>query len=115
MNLAPIADCEGVFADGYTDDMTRKAFGAIRAATGVALVCIWEYSDDWGYGGESCIYIVKDDILHEIDSTLYSWLTCYTKVDQLPEPADWAGAARPDLACWADLPGDGWANYSLEG
>ncbi|MGI6797699.1 hypothetical protein [Gordonia sihwensis] len=118
MNLASIADHEGRFAEGYTDDMINTTFGELQAAAGVTLICIWEYFDAWGYGGSSDFYILVNDIPHELAGTLRSWLAYNPAAgeDRMPlsEPETWAGAAQPDYTNWADLPGDGWHNYALE-
>ncbi|MCK0441212.1 hypothetical protein MUG78_17575 [Gordonia alkaliphila] len=118
MELQNIADCEGVFANGYTSEMINETARDLAAATGTEMICVWAYIDDFGYGGDSQIYTVRDGVVHEIGGTLQDWL--HYNADggdlrvQLSPPDTWVGVVATEPQGWSELSGDGHSNYALE-
>ncbi len=47
-----LADCKGIFGDGYTDDDINRVLSRFESAR---LTCVWDTHDD-GYGGGSEIF-----------------------------------------------------------
>ncbi|MFE3601387.1 hypothetical protein [Streptomyces sp. NPDC059142] len=73
--LAQIADMKGRFADGYTDGDIRSVFGRIHDAGGPYLVCLWDYADEAGFGGNSQFYAEGEDGFYEVTPDIHQWLT----------------------------------------
>lgn len=73
--LCEIADLRGRFADGYTPDDVRAVFGRINDAGGPYLVCLWEYADEYGFGGNSQFYAETDGEFREVSTDIYQWLS----------------------------------------
>ncbi|MFE1075136.1 hypothetical protein ACFW5W_28455 [Streptomyces sp. NPDC058783] len=74
--LERIADLHGRFADGYSADGIRTVFGRIFDEDGPYLVCVWEYADKHGFGGNSEFYVEDDDFnLFEVHPDVHHWLT----------------------------------------
>ncbi|MFE9424168.1 hypothetical protein ACFYNO_14515 [Kitasatospora sp. NPDC006697] len=76
--LAPVvADggLEGRFRDGYTEEEVNVVFAVLGAATGLRLVCVWEYRDSFGCGGNSQ-WFAEDRFgrLWDLAGDLYAWL-----------------------------------------
>ncbi|MEV7657889.1 hypothetical protein AB0O39_27440 [Streptomyces anulatus] len=81
---AEIRDLYGRFADGYTPESIRAVFDRIHRAGGPYLVCVWEYADAHGFGGNSQFYAENEDGDHcEIDPDVHLWLSGQT---ELPAP-----------------------------
>jgi hypothetical protein len=74
--LTQLADLRGQFKFGYTPQDVRSVFGRIRDAGGPYLVCVWEYADDYGFGGNSQFY-AEDEAgdLFEVQPDIYRWLS----------------------------------------
>ncbi|MGA5183027.1 hypothetical protein [Streptomyces pseudogriseolus] len=74
--LARIAHLHGRFADGYTPDAIRSVFGRIYDEGGPYLVCVWEYADAYGFGGNSQFYAEGEDgELFEVTPYVHQWLS----------------------------------------
>jgi hypothetical protein len=75
-DLLLAADLHGRFRDGYSADDIRDVFGAIHAAGGPYLVCVWDYADEYGFGGNSEFY-AEDPNGHllEVQPDIYRWLS----------------------------------------
>ena len=74
--LTRLADLKGVFKDGYTPEEIRSVFGRISDEGGPYLVCVWDYADDAGYGGNSQFY-AEDDAgnFFEVRLEIHRWLS----------------------------------------
>ncbi|MFF4543699.1 hypothetical protein ACFY1J_05540 [Streptomyces sp. NPDC001406] len=72
---AELAELHGQFADGYTAEDINAVFGLIRDAGGPRLVCVWDYFDEYGYGGNSEFYAETKTGLHEVELTVHQWLS----------------------------------------
>ncbi|WP_051708939.1 hypothetical protein [Streptomyces sp. NRRL S-350] len=105
--LAPvIADgrLTGRFRDGYTEEQVNTAFAVLGAATGLRLVCVWEYRDGFGCGGNSQ-WFAEDSSggLWDLAGDLDAWLTGERSH---PGPAgSWVGrsvAHRVQALAWTD-------------
>ncbi|MFF4173648.1 hypothetical protein [Streptomyces sp. NPDC001744] len=71
-----LAELNGTFAFGYGADDVRSVFGRIADEGGPRLVCVWEYADDFGYGGNSVFYVEdQDGGLFEVSPDVRRWLT----------------------------------------
>jgi len=66
----------GRFRDGYTEEDVNTAFADLGEATGLRLVCVWEYRDSFGCGGNS-EWFAEDSSggLWDLAGDLYAWLT----------------------------------------
>jgi hypothetical protein len=111
-----ISDLQGCMVDGYTPEDIDRVFGRLENAFGVRLVCVWDYFDAFGYGGNSQFYVVGDDgRLHESAGDLYTWLNFDPAADEAPDspgpPDSWRGAPA-DLA--EPEGDDGFYNVALE-
>lgn len=110
-----LADLAGRFHDGYDSDDIRRVFEQIRAHTGVRLLCVWDYFDDFGYGGNSEFYVqTSDGTIHQLGGQLWPWL--WGGCEEAPEgpgsPDSWIGSPAPLNI--GDLDGDGLGNAAVE-
>ncbi|MFE4663270.1 hypothetical protein ACFRFJ_42130 [Streptomyces hydrogenans] len=72
---ADIADLHGAFQHGYGADDVRTVFGRISDAGGPCLVCVWDFPDAYGFGGNSEFYAEEDNgVLLELQQDAYWWL-----------------------------------------
>ncbi|SEM77820.1 hypothetical protein [Streptacidiphilus jiangxiensis] len=107
-----VAELRASMVDGYTPDDVNRAFGRIKDALGVDLVCVWEYHDDFGYGGNSDFYVRSaEGAVHELAGYLWPWLNRALDDPEAPEhpgdPATWTG---PTSDVTDDLADDGFHN-----
>jgi hypothetical protein len=107
-------DYAGRFRYGYDSDDINKVFETIQALTRVDLICVWDYFDDAGYGGDSQFYVVDGDATYELAGDLWPWLSAGT--DEAPNGpgsvASWKGGRTP--FAYTELSGDGSRNYAFE-
>ncbi|MGP4004658.1 hypothetical protein [Streptomyces sp. 8N706] len=89
--LTDFADLHGRFADGYSADGIRTVFGRIHDEGGPYLVCVWDYADDFGFGGNSVFYVEDEDGgLFEVQPDIHRWLSGQ---QETPGPLNtWTGA-----------------------
>lgn len=74
--LAQIAELRGRFEDGYSADAIRSVFGRIYDAVGIYLVCVWDYADEYGFGGGSEFFAEDEDGNHfEVQPCIHQWLS----------------------------------------
>lgn len=116
--LAEPPDLRGSMVDGYDDDRVNSALGRLSEASGLNLVCVWEYFDSAGVGGNSDFFVLADDgRLYELAGNLWRWLN--GPLDDPDTPADldpptaWLGAVTADRTedfAW----NDGFRNYATE-
>ncbi|MEV7535431.1 hypothetical protein [Streptomyces hydrogenans] len=96
LDLFAIANLRGRFEDGYSADGIRSVFGRIYDEGGPYLVCVWEYADEYGFGGSSQFYAEDEDgALFEVQPAIHQWLSGQ---QEAPGPvAEWicAPAAEP--------------------
>jgi len=84
--LTQLADLRGRFEDGYSPDDVRSVFGHIRDAGGPYLVCVWDYADDAGFGGNSQFYAEDEEgDFFEVQPDIYRWLS---GEQETPGPVD---------------------------
>lgn len=81
-------ELRGCMDDGYTPDEVNSVLGQLSAMTGLRLVCIWDYYDEYGYGGNSEFYIEALDgkSLFKLAGNLWAWLS--KSVDDPRRPRD---------------------------
>ncbi len=108
-------DLAGCFRDGYDSDDIQRVFARVHEQTGVWLLCVWEYFDDIGYGGDSEFFLISGSgSVHELDGQLWPWL--WGGSDEAPggpgSPESWVGAPAPGTI--AELSGDGLGNAAVE-
>ncbi|WP_280470680.1 hypothetical protein [Nocardia farcinica] len=101
--------------DGYDSDLITAVLGQISDASGVAVVCLWDYYDEFGYGGDSDFRILSPHgQLYHLNGDLADWLT--ETHDHAPahpgSPASWIGGIDTDAISVAE--GDGRNNFALE-
>lgn len=105
--LAPVVDggrLTGRFRGGYTEEEVDTTFAVLSAATGLRLVCVWEYRDSFGCGGNSQWF--AEDLaggLWDVAGDLYAWLT--GEQSHPGPPRSWAGrtvAHRVRGLAWTD-------------
>ncbi|EWM19644.1 hypothetical protein KUTG_09948 [Kutzneria sp. 744] len=93
---AAIADLRGSMDDGYDDDSVNRVLGRISEASGLRIVCVWDYYDAFGVGGNSDFYVNVDGRLHYCAGDLWRWLNGSTEDPDTPTvpglPASWVGA-----------------------
>ncbi|MGY3341140.1 hypothetical protein ACVW0K_007333 [Streptomyces filamentosus] len=107
---ADIADLHGAFEHGYGADDVRTVFGRISDAGGPYLVCVWDFADDHGFGGNSEFYAEADNgVLLELQPDVYRWLAGEQE-DPGPLSA-WTCAPVPELTEFATS--DDFHNYAL--
>lgn len=102
--LADIADLYGRFKDGYTPDDIRTVFARIYDAGGPYLVCVWDYADEYGFGGNSQFYAEREDGgFFEVQPDIHQWLSGQKET---PGPVStWvcAPVAEPEFAASDDF------------
>lgn len=111
-----VASLRGCMVEGYTPEDVNRTFRILERAFGVRLVCLWDYHDTFGFGGNSNFYVEgKGGRLHVLAGDLWRWLNGspadpFTSVSP-GMPASWWGAP-------ADVPDrarhDGLYNYAIE-
>lgn len=89
--LPQLADLRGRFEDGYSADDIRVTFRRIYDTGGPYLVCVWEYADDYGFGGNSQFYAEDENGgLFEVQPDIHRWLSGQ---QETPGPlSTWVGA-----------------------
>ncbi|MFE5847956.1 hypothetical protein ACFQ7N_40680 [Streptomyces niveus] len=81
-----LAELHGRFQDGYTPEDVTAVFSRIYDAVGIYLVCVWDYADEYGFGGNSEFYAEdQDGGLFEVQPGIYHWLS---GEQQTPGPLD---------------------------
>ncbi|MGC9478840.1 hypothetical protein ACP4I1_32455 [Streptomyces sp. WG4] len=74
--LTQLAELHGTFELGYSADDVRSVFGRIADEGGPYLVCVWEYADEYGFGGNSEFYAEGEDgTLFEVQPDVHRWLS----------------------------------------
>lgn len=91
----------GAFEDGYTPEDINDFGAFLMDKTGLELVCVWDYRDEWDFGGDSSFFfVVREDglnRLHETGGTLGTWL--FEADARTPgNPSEWLGDAVADQA-----------------
>ncbi|MBE1467451.1 DUF4314 domain-containing protein [Kibdelosporangium phytohabitans] len=101
--------------DGHNEDEVNVVFAQIEAGTGVRVVCVWQYGDDFGAAGDSQFYrAAANGRLFRVAAPLWDWLTAHPDVSvALTEaPVDWF-AREAETFAMIDLPyHDGQYNYA---
>ncbi|MDG5807882.1 hypothetical protein P9869_35600 [Streptomyces ossamyceticus] len=94
--LTQLADLHGTFKFGYSAEDVRSVFARISDEGGPYLVCVWEYCDEDGFGGNSQFYAENDEgEFFEIKPDVYRWLSGELET---PGPVDtWVCAPVPEL------------------
>jgi hypothetical protein len=85
-----LAEVRASMDDGYYPDRVNSALGRLNQAFGIRLVCVWNYLDEIGYGGDSDFYLEEaEGRLHYLAGRLWAWLN--HALDDVDAP-DTAGA-----------------------
>ena len=99
-----LEDLRGYMVDGYDADDVTRVFDRLEEATGLSLVCVWEYFDSAGVGGNSQFYVsLEDDRLHEVAGDLWEWLNGDPDCDSTPASP---GASSSWIGSKADFAAD---------
>lgn len=111
-----LADLRGSMVDGYTSETVNSALGRITSASGLVLVCVWDYFDDFGTGGNSQFYIQQDTgRLRELAGDLWAWLNGSPADPDTPAspglPSSWLGGIA-DITTEDLRYTDGFHNYA---
>lgn len=92
----PAADLRGSMADGYDSDRVNRILGRVGKASGLRIVCVWDYHDAIGVGGDSDFYVIVDGRFHHCAGDLWRWLNTSPDDPDAPAvpgpPATWVGA-----------------------
>ncbi|WP_431921405.1 hypothetical protein [Nonomuraea jabiensis] len=94
--LAGISKWKASMVGGYDDDAVNTVLGSISEVSGLHLMCVWDYYDEYGPGGDSDFYVESDDgSLHYLAGDLYEWLSVPPDSEDAPEgpgdPTTWVG------------------------
>src|SRR6266511_2297879 len=111
-------DLRGCMRDGYTDDDVNGVLGQLGQTVGLTLICVWDYVDTWGPGGNSDFFVhAPDGQLHELTGDLWRWLNDHPNDPQAPahpgSPRTWVGPSAgrtTDTCAW----NDGRGNFAVE-
>ncbi|MFE3205764.1 hypothetical protein [Embleya sp. NPDC059237] len=70
-----LSDLRGSMDDGYDQDRVNKVLGRLNETFGTRLVCLWDYVDPFGFGGDSNFYLEDTrGRLRELVGDLWGWL-----------------------------------------
>lgn len=130
-DVAHLIEHKGCFEDGYDDDTINKVLGGFESAN---LVCVWDYFDDAGYGGNSEIVGIGQAPIGPTAQGDRAWVDVGTW--RRLHPDTWAFLSDPetdidpesipslldtngDFAVYEiqnidELPGDGFRNVAAE-
>lgn len=93
-----IADLAGALNDGYDASQINDVLARLSDLPPVPgfLACVWELRDEYGYGGDSQLYLEADSGgLWDISGDLWSWLSHEPGTPGAPaspgDPATWKG------------------------
>ncbi|MEU6349983.1 hypothetical protein ABZ896_11715 [Streptomyces sp. NPDC047072] len=88
--LAPLG-LKNFLAEGYSDDEVADVLGSVAEVTGVHVVCLWDYVDRYGCGGDSDWYVrAPNGSLHWLACDLFSWINYGENAPG--DPSTWAGS-----------------------
>ena len=80
--------------------------------TDTTIVCLWEFCDHLGYGGESELFLLDDGALYTLTGDLWPWLL--EGASEAPggpgTPAQWKGQPAGQIA--REFSGDGRHNLA---
>ncbi|MFJ2589662.1 hypothetical protein [Streptomyces sp. NPDC087538] len=94
--LAEMADLHGRFKDGYTPEDIRTVFYRIYDTVGIYLVCVWEYVDEYGFGGNSEFFAEdRNGVLFEAQPDIHQWLSGQQETPGTPDTWVCAPVAEP--------------------
>jgi hypothetical protein len=92
------------FVLGYTEEAVNHAFALLADATGLDLVCLWEFHDWICCGGSFQWFVLDaDGRLWELHEDVYGWLS--GQVDRPAPVSDWVGSLtghHQDKLAWSD-------------
>ncbi|MFF5265410.1 hypothetical protein ACFY4C_41560 [Actinomadura viridis] len=114
--LEVLADLRGNMVKGYTSETVNSVLGRITSASGYSLVCVWDYFDEFGTGGNSQFYIQQDPgQLRELAGDLWTWLNGSPEDPNTPAspgvPSSWLGRIA-DITTEDLRYTDGFHNYA---
>ncbi|BBX87971.1 hypothetical protein [Mycolicibacterium aubagnense] len=105
-----LSEFEARFSQGYTPEDINRVLGRIQLLTVTRIICVWEYFDDDGYGGNSELFFIDRHTAHELAGQLWPWLLDgRSEAPHGPgDAASWKGR-RADFD-YTSLSGDGLHN-----
>lgn len=71
---ASLTNYERCFSDGYDEDDINDVLGRIQELTGTTIMCLWEFFDHLGYGGDSELFVLDDGALYTLEGGLWPWM-----------------------------------------
>lgn len=93
--LANEGHLRGIMVDGYSPDDVNRVLGRLSDVTGLLILCVWDYYDDYGFGGNSDFYVNVNGRLHYCTGDLWPWLNGSVENPDTPPdpgtPASWVG------------------------
>lgn len=109
----------GAMAQGYTPDQVEAVLGYLGERSGLHLVCVWDFHDTFGFGGNSSFYIEADGYFHDLVGDLWGWLNRPGGDPDAPatpgHPHDWVGVMSTEVAMSdIEFTDDGDHNYARE-
>lgn len=91
-----IADLRGSMVIDYDAERVNQVLGRISAVSGLRIVCVWDYHDAFGFGGDSDFFVDVDGRFHYCAGDLCRWLNTPEYEPDAPDvpgaPSSWVGA-----------------------
>lgn len=76
VTTSDLAELRGCLHGGYNPDGVNRVLGRLSQVTGLQLVCVWDYVDTAGPGGNAQFYIErKRGRLYTLSSKAWHWLS----------------------------------------
>lgn len=88
-----LSEYAGVFEDGYTDEDIDSVLPRLSDELGLTVVCVWDFVDEYGPGGDSQLCVDLDGEARELPHGLWELL-----VDsEVQDIAPIAGGPHPEI------------------
>lgn len=88
---ASVDKLRGAFHQGHTDSDINRVCSRISQWCGVEIGCVWDFEDEWGPGGNSCLHSIHEEdggiLLGPLPDGLWEFL-----YEGVGDPAEFADA-----------------------